>query len=434
MSDDAFFPDFTVSWDEITQGEAAAFENALNAARDEGDMQRFLESHPRMLVQHLTEHRRAWVIPQRRLGAEHVTDFMIAERVSGRYSWHAVELERPQAKLFNKKGDPSAALTHALRQISDWRTWLSRNRDYASRPIERSGLGLTDIEPDLEGLIIMGRESDVDPQTADLRRSLSRNYRIRIETYDWLLSVARDRLAALERAGNRHLGAALFNSAFSPQPEKPAERAVREIFGGVFSTTSRVSAVREIDWEGVDLDPDYPDLVAALQILHSHGTSEDGVLQLPDWEDWTDHVARDIDTDLSLLITENTPSDSLQSALTLEQEGVWYVSQFSHWRGRVDVLVHLPLTISDEARNDRVAVARKVLLRHIPAPAREDTSSPDIQMISLAPGDAVTHEKFGAGSVVSTTGSGAQAEAIIDFGAELGTKHLVLRYATLTKP
>ncbi len=52
---------------------------------------------------------------------------------------------------------------------------------------------------------------------------------------------------------------------------------------------------------------------------------------------------------------------------------------------------------------------------------------------ALSPGDMVTHDKFGLGTVVSTDGYGDQAEAKIDFGADYGVKHLVLRYAPLEK-
>ena len=116
MPDDAFFPDLFVSRDEITRDEIAAYQSALDTARDEADMQHCLEVNPRMLIQHLTR-QCAWVVPQKRLGSEHVTDFVIAQEASGGLVWYAVELERPQAKMFNKNGDPSAVLNHALRQI-----------------------------------------------------------------------------------------------------------------------------------------------------------------------------------------------------------------------------------------------------------------------------------------------------------------------------
>jgi hypothetical protein len=65
--------------------------------------------------------RAAWVKPKQRLGSEYEMDFLIAQQRSSGLIFYAVELEPPQAILFTKKGDPPAALTHAFRQISDWR-------------------------------------------------------------------------------------------------------------------------------------------------------------------------------------------------------------------------------------------------------------------------------------------------------------------------
>jgi DNA helicase-2/ATP-dependent DNA helicase PcrA len=65
---------------------------------------------------------------------------------------------------------------------------------------------------------------------------------------------------------------------------------------------------------------------------------------------------------------------------------------------------------------------------------RPGTRSPGNRPVpALSPGDMVTHDKFGLGTVVSTEGYGDQAEAKIDFGADYGVKHLVLRYAPLEK-
>jgi hypothetical protein len=199
-------PDLFVPWTELTGREIAVFENALNYARDESDMQRLIEANPRILIQHFAVGRGAWFKPKQRLGSEYEADFLIAQQGSGGLIWYAVELERPQAMLFTKKGDPSAALTHALRQISDWREWLSQNRGYAARSREQDGLGLIDIHPELDGLIIMGRGADIDTRMTARRRRLARDYRVEIETYDWLLSEARERFESrqtdLARAAN----------------------------------------------------------------------------------------------------------------------------------------------------------------------------------------------------------------------------------------
>jgi len=54
------------------------------------------------------------------------------------------------------------------------------------------------------------------------------------------------------------------------------------------------------------------------------------------------------------------------------------------------------------------------------------------EVVALSAGDRVTHDKFGLGTVVSTSGIGEKAEATIDFGGE-GTKRLLLRYAPVEK-
>ena len=53
-------------------------------------------------------------------------------------------------------------------------------------------------------------------------------------------------------------------------------------------------------------------------------------------------------------------------------------------------------------------------------------------VVSLSPGDRVTHQKFGLGTVVSTAGAGDKADATIDFGTS-GIKRLLLRYAPVEK-
>ena len=67
------------------------------------------------------------------------------------------------------------------------------------------------------------------------------------------------------------------------------------------------------------------------------------------------------------------------------------------------------------------------------AASRPGARSPgNREVVALSAGDRVTHDKFGLGTVVSTSGIGEKAEATIDFGAE-GTKRLLLRYAPVEK-
>lgn len=182
---------FRVQHIPITPARVEALERCLDGATKEQEVQSFLEANPDILVRHIGGGHGLWVIPRAELGKEHVTDFMIAERNSLGMCWTAVELENPRQRLFTKAGDPTAILNHAIRQILDWREWLSNNLDYARRPIEDHGLGMTDVRADLPGLILIGRRSDLDQATRHRRHRLSIEHRIDIRTFDGLLQSVR---------------------------------------------------------------------------------------------------------------------------------------------------------------------------------------------------------------------------------------------------
>jgi DNA helicase-2/ATP-dependent DNA helicase PcrA len=87
-----------------------------------------------------------------------------------------------------------------------------------------------------------------------------------------------------------------------------------------------------------------------------------------------------------------------------------------------------------EWRRDAAAAMSAVMPAQERMAQRPSAKSPGNRPVpALSPGDMVTHDKFGLGTVVSTEGYGDQAEAKIDFGADYGVKHLVLRYAPLEK-
>lgn len=197
--------DFFVFWDEVDARDLRRLRRALGRARIEGDMQAFLAKHPELLIQHLGGGHGRWVIPQKRLGAEHVPDFIIGERHSGGRFWTAVELEGPQRPMFNKAGDPSRYLWHAIRQIIDWRVWLEYNRDYAARDPSESGLGLEDVSPSMPGLVIIGRRSDLPSDRQAFRRGLQRQLDVEIHSYDWLLDRLEGRVEALAREASARL-------------------------------------------------------------------------------------------------------------------------------------------------------------------------------------------------------------------------------------
>jgi hypothetical protein len=189
--------EFFSYWDRITLSDITLLEYAIDNAQREEDIQQFLQANPKFLIQHLGGGHGRWVIPKQKLGSEHVTDFLIAEKYSFGHEWQAVELESPLNSIFNKNGDPSQYLTHAIRQIQDWRTWLLANQSYASRLKKESGLGLIGINGNVQGLIIIGRRSALPEGTAERRRQMVHDSSIRIHTYDYLLDSLKGRLQSL---------------------------------------------------------------------------------------------------------------------------------------------------------------------------------------------------------------------------------------------
>jgi DNA helicase-2/ATP-dependent DNA helicase PcrA len=109
----------------------------------------------------------------------------------------------------------------------------------------------------------------------------------------------------------------------------------------------------------------------------------------------------------------------------------WWGRPSFHKQSRF--LTEIPASLI-EWRRDASAAQSSIMPAQERMAQRPGARSPgNRQVPALSPGDMVTHDKFGLGTVVSTDGYGDQAEAKVDFGADYGVKHLVLRYAPLEK-
>ena len=100
------------------------------------------------------------------------------------------------------------------------------------------------------------------------------------------------------------------------------------------------------------------------------------------------------------------------------------------WNPPSRFLEEIPDELIDWARADAGPTAPEPSIASAkPLPGR----SPGTRtVISLDPGDRVTHDTFGLGTVVTTAGAADKAEATIDFG-DAGVKRLLLRYAPVEK-
>ena len=160
---------------------------AIESSSDERPLQELFKHQPRILASLLRGPDR-YCIPEVRLGGRYVADFLLADVDSNGVRWILVELETPNsatALATSNQFDKHAR--KGVSQIEEWREWLQDNLDMARRSIQENGLGLPDIRPQAEGLVIVGRRDRLSPNAQKLRDQLSENSRIQMHTYDWLL-------------------------------------------------------------------------------------------------------------------------------------------------------------------------------------------------------------------------------------------------------
>jgi DNA helicase II / ATP-dependent DNA helicase PcrA len=117
--------------------------------------------------------------------------------------------------------------------------------------------------------------------------------------------------------------------------------------------------------------------------------------------------------------------------LTRALARAWWGRPEYHKQSRF--LAEIPASLI-EWRRDQSAAAAAVTPASQRLAQRPGVRSPGNRRVpALSPGDKVTHDTYGLGTVVSLQGSADDPEAKIDFGGEYGIKHLVLRYAPIEK-
>lgn len=151
------------------------FEALLQTAKKEEEIQAFLTIHPELLSAY------GEVIPKQRLAEDFVTDFVIKRGISQSALFTLVEIERPDRRLFTRRGDVHSDLGHAIRQVLDWERWIEKSKRHLQTKL-----------PDFQTcryLIILGRDRDLTQQDRERLQAFSRLCsRLRIITYDDLLA------------------------------------------------------------------------------------------------------------------------------------------------------------------------------------------------------------------------------------------------------
>ncbi|GAB3211709.1 DNA helicase PcrA [Marinactinospora thermotolerans] len=81
-------------------------------------------------------------------------------------------------------------------------------------------------------------------------------------------------------------------------------------------------------------------------------------------------------------------------------------------------------------RRAESSIGRSPARPRTPQPARRPARA---EAPTLSPGDKVTHDSFGMGTVLLVDGAGDRTKARIDFGADIGEKDFLVKYAPIEK-
>ena len=180
---------FYVGFVPVRLDQVSALQVAIDKAKVEEDIQRFLTQNRELLSHTLRPGHREYVLPKPQLGNALVPDFLLAGTHSMGIEWHGLELEPASFQMFTKRGQARSELTHAIQQVVEWREWLAQNIDHARRPESEGGLGLVGIDGSLSATILMGRREGYPENFNAFRRQTQTNSNIAIHSYDWLIDI-----------------------------------------------------------------------------------------------------------------------------------------------------------------------------------------------------------------------------------------------------
>ena len=302
------------------------------------------------------------------------------------------------AEALRRPGDAPALATRSVRAIESFNDLIGGLREAAE-----TGMPVADLA---EAVL------DRSGYLAELQESSDLQDASRIENLNELVSVARE------------------FDAQAPGREDPGDGPPGPAPGTLADFLEQVALVADADQ--IPEGEDHGGLVT-LMTLHTAKGLEFPVVFLTGMEENVFPHQRSVNDEKELQEERRLAYVGITRAqrrlyLTRAFARAWWGRPEYHKRSRF--LDEIPGHLIEWRRDESSAVtpAAERLAR------RQGVRSPGNRRVpSLSPGDKVTHDAYGLGTVLSVEGSGDDPEAKIDFGGDYGVKHLVLRYAPIEK-
>jgi hypothetical protein len=167
--------------DKIWSGLAKLMEQTTAS---EEDFHQYMVRYPALIPAWLPQNN--VIYSKFRLGSQHVADFAFCRDDSPGFRWHFIEIERPKDRLFNRAGDPTARLAHAIRQLHDWSAWFQENRDHVAKYFPHAERAVRFGLADPHLTLVIGRREQINAWNRPLMRRIGGG--ITVHTFDSLRS------------------------------------------------------------------------------------------------------------------------------------------------------------------------------------------------------------------------------------------------------
>ncbi len=192
--------------DPLMLNDIEQLQEVIDKANDEKPIQQFLEARPQILAA-LLSGRFRFSVARPQLGGKRIPDFLLSDVDSLGIRWLLVELETPISSVTVIKDNLlEKRARKGVSQVEEWREWIQNNLDLARRSRREGGLGLVDIRPRSEGLVLVGRRARLLDNANAVRHAIREGSYIRVHTYDWLIESLKGILAFKGPPGaNPHL-------------------------------------------------------------------------------------------------------------------------------------------------------------------------------------------------------------------------------------
>lgn len=192
-------------------GKELEFEHLLDSAKGEHEIHSFLRQHPKLLAKiFIPVDRNGYVLnkPKVSMGGKYEPDFILLESMSGAWIVHFIELEPVNEPLFSSTGHSGQRLKGAIKQIEDWKGYISNavnellfrqeisevakhkdllNPCWIPRHVMCSaGCALSDPQTTMfaEWHIIIGRRDEQSEEAISRKARMKEDRDINIRTYD----------------------------------------------------------------------------------------------------------------------------------------------------------------------------------------------------------------------------------------------------------